>query len=357
VGGTLHDGYSYEKYVVLKVSLKNVGSERISGLKYRRVCDWDVDRSPENDFWDYLEETDGKPIMLAWDEHYAALAQSSSTPADRWDADAWGGDFYSYDTFIDDADPNGWAFDGCVFFEWEETDLDPGESTTVILYYLLGDSKEEILSLYDAAEAEEGFSKLVWEKDIPVDLLAGDVKEVVTELSVQDDLNDAVGKLDLHATLYNHINSSQVMNSSERYSFFVTDKNTSLTLETDKAVYKPKESVKIFGEVRNNAVLTDDYNLSIKKDGVEIFSDAFTLDPSESYVFTTVLIENIGKIYADLNVRLNSSTTSTWNITVPEGESRLLETTRNITKNTTLKVTISGGKQLLNTSSCRKEGK
>ena len=436
VGGTLHDGYSYEdsgveglefvseekteaesegeyvvvlrdtggnlelthdfllpkseKYVVLKVSLKNVGSERISGLKYRRVCDWDVDRSPENDFWDYLEETDGKPIMLAWDEHYAALAQSSSTPADRWDADAWGGDFYSYDTFIDDADPNGWAFDGCVFFEWEETDLDPGESTTVILYYLLGDSKEEILSLYDAAEAEEGFSKLVWEKDIPVDLLAGDVKEVVTELSVQDDLNDAVGKLDLHATLYNHINSSQVMNSSERYSFFVTDKNTSLTLETDKAVYKPKESVKIFGEVRNNAVLTDDYNLSIKKDGVEIFSDAFTLDPSESYVFTTdttsktsftlegtvdgvtvtdfvsveaasinvsiitpdvvgledfnvgVLIENIGKIYADLNVRLNSSTTSTWNITVPEGESRLLETTRNITKNTTLKVTISG---------------
>jgi hypothetical protein len=141
----------------------------------------------------------------------------------------------------------------------------------------------------------------------------------------------------------------------------------------------------IYGEVKNNANITD-YNLSIKKDGVEIFSDAFTLDPGEKYEFTTstssetsftlegtvdgvtvtdfvrvekpnvnvsiiapdivgladfdvgVLIENLGNIAVDLGVSINS----TWNITVPEGELRLLETTKNITKNTTLNVTISG---------------
>ena len=229
---------------------------------------------------------------------------------------------------------------------------------------------------------------LIWEKNITVNLSGYETKNIVTEINIHDELKNATGKLDLISTLYNHINSSQVINRSDRHSFFVTDKNTSLTLETDKPVYKPNETVTIYGEVKNNAELTDDYNLSIKKDEVEIFSDAFPLDPGESHDFTTntssnasftlvgtvdgvtvtdivsvetasinvsiiapdivgladfdvgVLIENTGKIYADLNVSINSN--STWNITVPEGESRLLETTKNITKNTTLNVTISG---------------
>jgi hypothetical protein len=50
------------------------------------------------------------------------------------------------------------------------------------------------------------------------------------------------------------------------------------------------------------------------------------------------LIENTGNISADLNVKINS----TWNITISEGKSRLLETIISIKKNTTLNVTISG---------------
>lgn len=228
--------------------------------------------------------------------------------------------------------------------------------------------------------------ELVWQKNITINLLESETRNIVTVISIPNELTNVTGKLDLIATLFNHINSSQVINQSDAHSFFITDKNVSLTLETDKEMYKPNEAVKIFGEVQNNANITGGYNFSLEKDGVEIFSDAFTLDPGDVYNFTTyttsntsftleamvdgimvsdfvevetpnvnvsviapdivglspfdvgILIENIGNIAVDLGVRINS----TWNVTIPEGESRLLETTLNITKNTTLNVTISG---------------
>ncbi|RLE81472.1 MAG: hypothetical protein DRJ36_01300, partial [Thermoprotei archaeon] len=226
---------------------------------------------------------------------------------------------------------------------------------------------------------------LVWQKNISVNLSDSETKNILTEISIPNEIQNVTGKFDLLATL--RTNASQIINQSNIYSFFITDRNVSLILETDKEIYKPNEAVKIFGQVQNNANITSDYNFSLEKDGVEIFSDAFTLDPGDVYNFTTyttsntsftleaivdglmvsdfvevetpnvnvsvitpdvvglstfdvvILMENIGNIPVDLGVSINNRT---WNVTIPGGESRLLETTMSITENTTLNVTISG---------------
>jgi parallel beta-helix repeat protein len=225
--------------------------------------------------------------------------------------------------------------------------------------------------------------KTIWETNISIDMAPNETKNIITVVPL-DMLNDMTGKVELITTLYSDL--GQIIAYEDPF-FYITDTNTSLILETDKIVYKPKETIAIYGEVKNHGSRPEGYNLSIKKDGIEIFADAFTLNPNKTHDFAlntssntsftlegtvdgvevtdfvnvetasinvsvitpdvvgispfnvAVLIENTGNISADLNVKINR----TWDITIPEGESRLLEeTTMSITKNTTLNVTISG---------------
>ena len=231
-------------------------------------------------------------------------------------------------------------------------------------------------------EHKPAIGKIIWETNITIDMTESEIKNILTDVPA-DALKDVTGKLELITTLYS--DTGQIIAHEDPF-FYITDTNTSLTLETDKRVYKPNETINIYGEVKNHGSSADSYNLSIKKDGNEIFADAFTLNPDETHEFVTntssntsftlegvvedvtitdfvsvespsinvsviapdvagitpfnvaVLIENTGNISADLNISINS----TWNITIPEGESRLLETTMSIKKNTTLNVAISG---------------
>ena len=220
-------------------------------------------------------------------------------------------------------------------------------------------------------------SYTIWEENLVINVTDfANISTYVGELN-------ATGKLYLYATLYSSTGQIIAYNIS---SFYIADKDLSLTMETDKRVYKPNETINIYGEMKNHGSQTESCNLSIKKDGDEIFADTFTLNPDETQEFATntssntpftlegtvngavvtdfvrvespsinvsviapdvvgvspfnvaVLIENTGGISADLNVNINS----TWNITIPEGESRLLESTMSIKKNLTLNVTISG---------------
>ena len=146
-----------KKFVILEVTLENVGSDTVTDLKYKRIVDWDLDYASDyfNDYWDYLEDSDGKPIMLVWDGDgypYAAVATSLSTPADIHDADAWD-DLSAYNTNVDEPDPNGRYFDGNALFEWNDITLNPGDSVSFRIYYIFGDSKDEVLSGYDELEA------------------------------------------------------------------------------------------------------------------------------------------------------------------------------------------------------------
>ncbi|NAT10896.1 hypothetical protein C4E22_05040, partial [ANME-1 cluster archaeon AG-394-G06] len=225
--------------------------------------------------------------------------------------------------------------------------------------------------------------EVLWEENITINLAEGETKNIISEVPASV-FKDVTGKQKLSTTFYSK--TTQIINISDPF-FYVTPKNTSLILETDKRVYKPNETVLIYGEVKNHASIAMDYNLSIKKDSVEIFNDSFTLATDETRYYTTntradasftlegtvdgvvvldslsvdspeinasiiapgvveikdfdvgVLIENIGDLSADLNVNLDGKR---WNITVPEGESQLLETTMNTSWNMTITVIISG---------------
>ena len=253
--------------------------------------------------------------------------------------------------------------DSAIGIWWNPISLSSGQSREVATFYGIG-------------YVSEAGGEIIWENSTSLSII--DKKDVTTNITL-----NATKKFLLLGTLFS--NSSQII-AQNSTSFYITDKNTSMTLETDKAVYKPNENVRICGEVTNYANISKDYNLSIKVNGEEIFSDSFSLDQDQSHTFTIntsqnnsfilegevdgititdfikieypsvnvniitpdvvglsafdigILIENIGNIAVDLGVSINS----TWNVTIPEGESRLLETTMNITKNTTLNVTISG---------------
>jgi len=227
--------------------------------------------------------------------------------------------------------------------------------------------------------------ELVWYKNITINLTDFEIQNLFTNINIPEELENVTGKLNVIATLYS--NTSQIINQSEIYSFYITDKNVSLTLETDKEKYKPNEPVTIYASAQNIGNITESYNLSLTKDGVEIYSDSFTLDPDEVYTYTVitasnttftlealvegvyvsdvinietpninvnlivpevvglspfdigVLIENIGNIDVQINIQLNSNI---WNISIPQGETRLIETTMSITENTTIYVIISG---------------
>ncbi|MGA8849840.1 MAG: thioredoxin domain-containing protein [Dehalococcoidia bacterium] len=226
---------------------------------------------------------------------------------------------------------------------------------------------------------------LIWEKTIPIDISALELKNIVTNIDIPSEMPDITGKLDLVATLYT--SASQIIGQSEGYSFFITGEDISFTMETDKEVYKPNETITIYGEVQNNDEVANDYSLSIKKDGGEIFTDSFSVAPGESHSFTTdtssersftlegavdgitiadfitieypnvdvtiiapdvvglgdfvvgILVENVASVDCDINVTMVDEA---WDVLIPAGESRLMETTMSITEDTTLDVIISG---------------
>ena len=226
---------------------------------------------------------------------------------------------------------------------------------------------------------------LIWEKNITVNVSSA--TNIVTNVSIPDEIPGVIGKLDHLATLYS--NTSQLLNQSSRHSFYITDKNTTLTLETDKEIYKPDETITIYGEVQNRADITaTNLNVIIKANGTEIYSDTFDLAPDEMYTFNTtysasesfvlegtvhgvhvadiisveqpkanisvacpevvgledfevgVLMENTGNVSVDVTLNIGEK------VTVPlclsAKESKLAKTTMNITENTTLFINVSG---------------
>ncbi len=225
---------------------------------------------------------------------------------------------------------------------------------------------------------------LVWEKNIKLNLSKSETKNLVNLIDISKEMPNLVGRFDLLASLYS--NTSQKINQSNAYSFFITDQNTSFTLETDKKIYKPDEPITIYGTVQNNGAITRTYNFSLKANDAVIFTNTITLNSGETHTFTKgitsnksftlegtvdgatitelvrienpsinvtinspaivdrkefdvgILIKNTGVVPVDLGISINN----TWNITIAENESRYIETKMKIDKNTTLNVTISG---------------
>ena len=139
-----------EKYLKLDVTLTNTGTTDLNNVSYVRVADWDV--YPYWDYWDYLMDSDSLPIVMAHASgRYFGLAASNATPNDSFDCDAWN-DLHSPNV-LDNYDANGYNDDGCAGLGWTVGTLAPGTSYNLTLYYLAGDSKEDLIETYNRADA------------------------------------------------------------------------------------------------------------------------------------------------------------------------------------------------------------
>jgi len=311
--------------------------------------------------------------------------------------DYQGFDFFGYELIdtagnvIEEYHQTAWGEDGDTSLKstgWRDVDIDVSDhmGETITLRISVGGTLDDLYRQWVYIDSSGYITyELLWEKDITANLAESAMENIVTTINISSEIPNVTGKLGLIATLY--ASSSQIIDQSTKHSFFITGEDTSFTMETDKEVYKSNEAITTYGEVQNNAEVANDYSLAIKKDGEEIFSESFTLAPGESHSFTTgtssensftlegtvdgitiadfitieypnvdvtiiapdvvgladfdvgILVENIASVDCDISVTLADEA---WDVLIPAGESRLMETTMSITQDTTLSVIITG---------------
>lgn len=259
----------------------------------------------------------------------------------------------------------------------EETNYDTHEPATKLSQRFVQPLSPTHSNSADAMSSASSSSNVIWERNIPVDIT--DLKEISTIIGK---LN-MTGKLYLYATLYS--STGQVIATSV-YTFYISDQDLSLTLETDKAMYKPGETVKITGLAENTGAARN-VTLTIKADGAEIYSQNITLASNGNYTYATniiasksltleglldgvnvtehvwvgipsinasivapdvvgiaefnvtISIENTGNITTNLNVAFG---TNSWNLTIPAGELKTLSVKMTISEDTVVTVNITG---------------
>jgi DNA-binding beta-propeller fold protein YncE len=235
--------------------------------------------------------------------------------------------------------------------------------------------------------------EFLFESTIPINQAANTTQKFITDIGI---LN-TTGKLYLQAELKNSL--GQTIATAE-YPFYILEGDTLLQFSTDKKVYRPGETVTITGEVKNLAAITASaLNLQLSADGRSIYSAVFDLPGNGSHPFTTTIststegtytltgkvtqnsstlaeitdqyevaspemtvavtlpdiagsdpfeinleIKNEGKV--DASIQLSSATDQrtfdNHQITVPAGETKLIQYSQQITDNTQYTFTFTG---------------
>ncbi len=234
---------------------------------------------------------------------------------------------------------------------------------------------------------ERATGDAVWETDIPLSLAASETRDISTPVNIPTELVGITGKLYLGAQLLNA--GGKTVAWTQPWPFYIVPGGLSLTLNTlpVRDFYRPGETVTISGTVRNDGAASEDCTLTITKDGVAIFTEAFTLGAGESRAYSTttssdttfvlqatvndvsvadtvtvkpynlavsiiapdvvgfapfeagVLLENSSDMSYTLHVVLSADV---WDIDLEPGESKLLQTSLSITADTALTATVSG---------------
>lgn len=237
--------------------------------------------------------------------------------------------------------------------------------------------------------------EIIYQANTPIHLESAITQDYISNISGLS----VTGKLYLHAELKNSL--GQTVTKAE-YPFYVINGNFQLLFKTDKKIYKPGESVKIGGEIRNlSATTASGLSLVLKQQTTSgsqnIYSTSFINVPANgSYPFTTtaftsgegtftlngkvtqnnatlaeitdqyevarpkitatmtapdvvgnepfivsVELKNTGKSDATINVTPSFGAQAEW-VVVPAGEKKLLEHNRQISGKTSYSFTLTG---------------
>jgi len=176
--------FKNSKYVCLTVTITNISSDKLKGVRYRRIWDFDMDNTVDSG--DGFNVDMSRFMLYAWEEHYAALAASPSTPPTEWDLDAWD-DCNIYEPgFSTYREPLPAYGDYNVRLEWVYEELPPGARKIIIMYHIGGDNYTDLATSYDDA---------VKKTSLPTGTgyIAGKVKDASTSKVIQGATVEASG--------------------------------------------------------------------------------------------------------------------------------------------------------------------
>ncbi len=121
---------------------------------------------------------------------------------------------------------------------------------------------------------------LVWETTLSV------TNPISLDLSTLAGLMPSTGHYYLVGTLRSE--TGQVVTTDDD-DFFVLDRNTGLTMLTDKRVYRAGDTIQVSGLVTNSTVLTATMSLQVTTDSITLLEQPLTLAPGEGYAYTSSL--------------------------------------------------------------------
>jgi sugar lactone lactonase YvrE len=143
---------------------------------------------------------------------------------------------------------------------------------------------EEVCGGATRAYGHGADAEVLWTREVTLSLDSADVFSDVSSLAASS--LDATGKLYLRSVLTS-TTANQVI-ARDTYPFYVFPTDVALTLETDRDVYQPGQTLVVTGALVNNSSLTlYDQWIGVDLDGEPIYdSPPFELPPGASYPYT-----------------------------------------------------------------------
>jgi hypothetical protein len=247
-----------------------------------------------------------------------------------------------------------------------------GEASAEYAPVLFGD-------VVTSAPFDDNCGYVIWETTVPVSATTTlDVDELVEPL-------DVTGRLVLDGRLF--AETGQFL-AHDNYPFYLFDRDTALTLETDKALYAPGETIQVSGNVTNTSALTANMTLDVSSGSTSLLTQSLSLAPNQGYAYSLTLsattslsltataanaetgllvpvaapqisaelivpdvvgqdpfqaslvISNTGRVPVNLNAAITGAASDT--MTLPPGGVTYLNGSLNITADTNVQATISG---------------
>lgn len=128
---------------------------------------------------------------------------------------------------------------------------------------------------------EDACGYVLWETTVPVSTTTTfDFSEVTGPFNV-------TGRLILDGKLYA---SSGQLAAADQYPFYLYDRTTALTLESERDVYRPGQTINVSGVVTNTAALTATFVFNLNAGATTLISQTLTLLPGEGYPYSASLL-------------------------------------------------------------------
>jgi uncharacterized protein YegL len=142
---------------------------------------------------------------------------------------------------------------------------------------------------------------ILWETTVPVTVTNSlNVSELVEPLNL-------TGQLNLDGRLY--AQTGQPL-AQDDYPFYLFDRDTAITLETDRDFYRPGQTVHISGVVTNTSLLTVSTDLRVWAGTLQLVDQPITLGPGEAYPYTTTFNGTAALLNPNLNLIATANSAS-----------------------------------------------